>query len=79
MEKFALLNLLKALETLSPPDKTQKNGEAAAPAPTPPADMPEQKPSAEQVTPRPAEPDFNAMANILSRHEQIANRLRNKK
>ena len=71
MEKFALLNLLKALETLSPQKNTEKDTPAAQPepvqsaqvAPPPPSDYEQER--------------LNVMSNVLSRHEQIANRIKN--
>ncbi|MDE6585587.1 MAG: hypothetical protein K2K80_02785 [Clostridia bacterium] len=66
MEKFGLLNLLKAIETLSPPPRTDEtNTRATAPAPEP------QQPAREQLG------EINVMAQVLSRHEQISNRVRN--
>ncbi len=74
MEKFALLNLLKALETLSPADKKPKNDD-------PPQTEPEtanEKSAAPQKSAA-VYPENNVMASVLSRHEQISNRLKNKK
>lgn len=74
MEKFALLNLLKALETLSPADKKPKNDE---PAQTP-AETKDEKPAPTEK-PQTVYPENNVMASVISRHEQISNRLKNKK
>ena len=74
MEKFALLNLLKALETLSPADKKPKNDD-------PPHTEPEpanEKSAAPQKSAA-VYPENNVMASVLSWHEQISNRLKNKK
>lgn len=68
MEKFGILNLLKAIETLTPPpaaDKSAETEQASAPA----------RP-AEQPSP-PAAEKHNMMATILARHEEIANRVKN--
>ncbi|MBD5583680.1 MAG: hypothetical protein HDQ88_01155 [Clostridia bacterium] len=68
MEKFALLDFLKAFETLSGGSNAKKEETAPvrqeneAPAPPPPT-----MPLA----------DFNAMATVLARHEEIANRIKN--
>lgn len=74
MEKFALLNLLKALETLSPADKKPKNDEPAQA----PAETKDEKP-AQTEKPQTVYPENNVMASVISRHEQISNRLKNKK
>lgn len=68
MEKFGILNLLKAIETLTPPpaaDKSAETEQSSAPA----------RP-AEQPSP-PAAEKHNMMATILARHEEIANRVKN--
>ncbi|MDE6504714.1 MAG: hypothetical protein K2L42_02455 [Clostridia bacterium] len=72
MEKFALLNLLKALETLSP-QKPSENANQSEPRQT--------APSPETQPPQPAEQQerLNVMANVLTRHEEISNRLKNKR
>ncbi len=62
-EKFALLNLIKALQGISTP--------APEPAPTENTAPPEPAPQ--------RAPEYNAMANVLERHEAIANRVKNKK
>lgn len=70
MEKFALLDFLKVFETLSANGNAKKEEpapvrqETEAPAPPPPS-----MPLA----------DFNAMATVLARHEEIANRIKNKR
>ncbi|MCI9407859.1 MAG: hypothetical protein HFK06_05840 [Clostridia bacterium] len=56
------MNLLQALNTISPPSKGNKETAAE-----------------EQAPPEPAKTDgYNAMASVLERHEQIANRVRAK-
>ncbi len=72
MEKFALLNLLKALETLSP-QKSSENEQRPEPHQTAPAPEP-QSPQPQETPER-----LNVMANVLSRHEEISNRLKNKR
>lgn len=72
MEKFGLLNLLKAIETLSPPsDSKQTGSEQPAAPPVPP------KPNAEPKPERTADTEYNVMASVLERHERISNRLKN--
>lgn len=73
-EKFALLNLLKALNTLSSAAKPPQNGESEEPAPEKKNAPPVKK--TESAT---DEEKFNAMASVLERHEEISNRVRNKK
>lgn len=69
MEKFALLNLLKALDGLKSAQKTlNPSAETAAKAPP-----------AEQAVREPAGDMPNLMYETLMRHEQMSNRLRNKK
>lgn len=71
MEKFALLNLLKALQSFSP----QNNNDGTAYAdkgdgnPTAPVNA-----AAEEKFTYP-----NVMASVLERHEAISNRIKNKK
>lgn len=74
MEKFALLNLLKALETLSPADKKPKNDDP----PQTESETANEKSAASQKSAA-VYPENNVMASVLSRHEQISNRLKNKK
>ncbi len=62
-EKFALLNLLQAISGLSAVNETDK---------------PENKETVKPPEP-PKTENFNAMANVLARHEEIANRVRNRK
>ena len=62
-EKFALFNLLKALNSLSP-----QNTDANPPA------VKEEPPAPVFIAETP-----NVMASVLERHERIANRVRNKK
>ena len=71
MEKFGILNLLKALETLSPQQGTQ-NTEQINDNPffAPP---PQTKPERAAAEPR----SVNMMASVLERHEQISNRIKN--
>lgn len=68
MEKFALLDFLKAFQSFIPPstpEQTNVGGNAPAPE--------------KSVTPE-QNLDFNVnvMANVLARHEEIANRIKNK-
>ena len=70
MEKFALLDFLKAFESLTANRSTEKE-QAAPPAPPPPSPA---TPSA-----LPANYERNVMADVIARHEEIANRIRNKK
>ena len=68
MEKFALLDFLKAFQSLTANGKAEK--EVAPPAPPQPSTPP---------SPLPALPERNPMADVIARHEEIANRIRNKK
>lgn len=68
MEKFGILNLLKAIETLTPPPAAEKTAENEQPAAPP-------RPT-EQPAP-PAVEKHNMMATVLARHEEIANRVKN--
>jgi len=70
-EKFALLNLLKALENLSPP-KSEDGGQPESPSP-------KSQPAPETPTSEVKEVYPNVMADVLQRHEVIANRVKNKK
>lgn len=65
MEKFALLDFLKAFESFAPKQQTAAPDTEAKPAPPPP---PPEK--TEIYT-------TNVMANVLSRHEEISNRIKN--
>lgn len=70
-EKFALLNLLKALEGISMQNSGNKQEENASydnPAP-------EQEKAAQPA----ANTYPNVMASVLERHEAISNRVKNKK
>lgn len=72
MEKFALLNLLKALEALSPQKKTDDNGVSG--------DNLKNMPPESKTADAPVLPDsmpINVMSSVLERHEEIANRIRN--
>lgn len=71
MEKFGLLNLLKALETLTPKNNTTSAGQPDAETPPPAA-----KPAAPAPEPEP-DLEHNVMFKVLSRHEQTANRIKN--
>ena len=71
MEKFALLDFLKAFQTLTANNQAEK--EVAAPAPQ----QPQQPPAPPSPPPTPSE--RNPMADVIARHEEIANRIRNKK
>ena len=66
-EKFALLNLLNALGKMAPPDN------ADAESGTHPKEVTQSPP------PPPYEAQNNMFARVLARHEEISNRLRNKK
>ena len=66
MEKFALLNLLKALDGL----KNLPEGDAAGKQTTAPPTRNDK--TAEKNTP-------NIMFETLMRHEQVSNRLKNKR
>ena len=61
-EKFALLNLIKSLPGISTP----------APEPAPAENTAPPEPAPQRA------PEYNAMANVLERHEAIANRVKNK-
>lgn len=63
-EKFALLNILKALEGLSGGKEESAEPKKSEVSP-PPAEK------------QPAPAEYNAMANILARHEKVANKVRN--
>lgn len=70
MEKFALLNLLKALQSLSQQNQSQP---AAQTAPA------EKQPEPATPPPPPENVYPNVMASVLERHEEISNRLKNKR
>lgn len=66
LEKFAILNLLKAIDSLKSPPIEEK--EPSAPSATPPP------------APKTASPEMpNIMYEALMRHETVSNRLRNRK
>ena len=67
-EKFALLNLIKALQGISAVNPDNKDGESSAPPPA--YSAPDRKQSTAE---------YNAMADVLRRHEAISNRVRNKR
>lgn len=70
MEKFAFFNLLKALNTISAVTNANKGN------------FEEGKTQKIESTPPPAflpNDEFNAMTQILVRHEKISNRVRNNK
>ncbi len=77
MEKFALLNLIKALQSLSPQNQNQTDGGDTRQAQTDNKQKTSQPntsdASAEHIDPYP-----NVMASVLERHEAIANRVKNK-
>ncbi len=68
LEKFALLNLIKALDGIKNLQSGQKG--AADPPPPPPA-------AAENTDGNRAAP--NIMFETLLRHEQVSNRLKNRR
>lgn len=76
MEKFALLNLLSALNSLAPkqsegqPSPTETTEAASAPYDAPRKSAPAENPPA---------PYPNVMASVLERHEAISNRIKNKR
>ncbi len=72
MEKFALLNLLKALETLAPKQNSGQNSEQNFDEHKPPVPSAQQKPDSVQTLEIP-----NVMASVLERHEAISNRIKN--
>ena len=67
MEKFALLDFLKAFESL-----TAKTGGT-------PKTEKEQPATPQQSAPPTPPYERNPMADVIARHEEIANRIRNKK
>lgn len=76
MEKFGLLNLLKALETLTPKNNAAATGQTDG---QPPATT--QAPPVQQTQPAEAQKqtdlEHNVMFKVLFRHEQAANRIKN--
>lgn len=66
-EKFALLNLIKALQGFSAPDST------------PAESVTEEAPPPAPAVPEANTNGFNAMAIILEKHEALSNRVKNKK
>ena len=77
MEKFALFNLLKALNSINSPSSGQKNDENVDIAKT----QPQQKASQQKSSPQAvqSEPSSDFIANVLARHEVISNRVHSKK
>lgn len=75
MEKFGILNLLKALETLAPAAAANPDGNRNA-QPTP-DNAATDAPQPEKQRQRDAEELPNMMAQVLARHEEIANRVKN--
>lgn len=75
MEKFALLDFLKAFQTIAATGSKKPDG------------GPSEKEARQQAAPQqPAPPspptdnlENNVMANVLARHEEIANRVKNKR
>ncbi len=72
MEKFALLNLLKALETLAPKQNSGQSSDKNFEETKPPVPNAQQKPDSVQTLEIP-----NVMASVLERHEAISNRIKN--
>lgn len=72
MEKFALLNLLKVIDGL----KNAQTRQNTAAETTPPTAEPPVKHSVSETADNPIP---NLMYETLMRHEQISNRLKNKK
>ena len=72
MEKFALLNLLKALETLSPADKKPKNDDQPQTEP----ETANEKSAAPQKSAA-VYPENNVMASVLSGSKIKINAARN--
>ena len=68
MEKFALLDFLKAFGSITANGRTEKE------PPAPPFE-PQQQPAATAEQPVYVR---NPMADVIARHEEIANRIRNK-
>ncbi len=73
MEKFALLNLLKALDGLKSADADEKTDKGAAPtaASARPSKTPTENAQSFEIP--------NIMYEALMRHETVSNRLKNKK
>lgn len=70
MEKFALLDFLKAFQTITANGRAEKQQ-------TDRSSPQQQQPDPPQTPP--AMPERNPMADVIARHEEIANRIRNKK
>ncbi len=71
MEKFGILNLLKALETLTPAAQKQDGDENARTSPA-------AETAQTEKTVQKSENELpNMMAQALLRHEEIANRVKN--
>lgn len=74
MEKFGLLNLLKAIQTLSPPAGTEETADGARAAAT------ERNNPTSSAAPINAEIQVpNVMASVLERHETVSNRIKNRR
>ena len=72
MEKFGLLNLLKAIETLSPPASDNQTDTEKQVAPPP------LRNATTEVTPVHGDAMVpNVMASVIERHEMISNRIKN--
>jgi len=67
------LNLLKALQSLSAQDGRQEN------AKTDPAEKPQTPPPPQQTEKIPQSEYPNVMASVLERHEQVSNRIKNRR
>lgn len=78
MEKFALLNLIKALQSLSPQNKSRTEGNNTRQEQTENMQKPAQPDAGENGDGR-IDPYPNVMASVLERHEAIANRVKNKR
>lgn len=74
MEKFALLNLLNALQTLSAPKNSGENAQSDGAAPPPPVSAASPKPNAP-----PQDKPLNVMQSVLERHEAMSNRVKNRR
>ena len=73
MEKFGLLNLIKTLDALSSNGKTDADAQNKQPE-TASADE-----KSDTKTPPPKAELPNVMGDMLLRHEQISNRVKNKR
>ena len=74
MEKFALLDFLKAFESLTGKASDAPDGKHAE-TEARPQSAKQPVPSSAQA----ADLENNAMANVIARHEEIANRVKNKR